>query len=147
MTHGVMEYIKMVNHVENPLGTYYGQYEFNIYFKALKVLGLPIKSYGELTKIQKRTGVYTTFWGDYYIDFGLLGVILMIFIGYLVKKIYVKAVSGNCISILFYCYIGVVILGSPFINLLSGSIIYYFNALLIASIIYKYLPNKLFVFK
>ena len=120
MTHGVMEYIKLVNHVEKPFGSFYGQYQFNVYFKALRLLGFPIKSFEELNKKLDRTGVYTTFWGVFYLDFGVLGAFLLIILGYGIKKCYNKALNGNIICILIYSYVAVVILGSFFINLLSG---------------------------
>lgn len=143
MSHGVMEYIKLVNHIGNPMGTFYGQHEFNVYFKALRLVGVPLRSFGELNNELDRTGVYTTFFGPFYLDFGLLGAFILVVLGYFSKKCYHRALQGNIMSILFYCYIAVVILGAFFINMLSGSIIYYFNALIITSVIYKLMPQKI----
>lgn len=141
--HGVFEFIRMVNHVQSPYGLYYGRYLFNPYFKFLRLIGVPQKSFKELNVVVHKQDVYTTFWGPIYLDFGVFGILFSLIFGALLKYIYIKARKGYMPFILFYSYFFYVILGSMFLNLMIGSSLYIFNAILVIFFLYSILPNKI----
>lgn len=141
--HGIFEYVRLVNDLDKTTGYYFGQYEFNVFFKFFRLLGLPVKSFAELNEVVKRQAVYQTFWGPFYIDFGLLGVIVAFFWGRFVKLIFVKASRGGTPYVIFYAYLSTVIIASFFINFLLGSSSYFLFAFLIAILAFKLWPNSL----
>ena len=141
--HGIFEYVRLVNELEKTTGYYYGQYEFNVFFKFFKMLGIPLKSFGELSVVVKRQAVYQTFWGPFYIDFGLFGVIIMFFWGRFTKRIYTYAKRGSTPHLIFYSYLSTIIITSFFINFLLGSSSYFLFAFLASLLIFKYWPNNL----
>ncbi len=136
--HGPIEFIRMVNHVQRPMGTYFGIFTFHPYVKFFKIFGFNTPSETQLSVIIKRKSVYTTFWGPLYIDFGWFSILFSLFLGAVIKYTYLKAVNGDISHILFYSYFGFVVFGSLFVNLLNGSSLYILNALIILWLIKKY---------
>lgn len=141
--HGVIEYIRLVNHLDKTTGYYYGQYEFNVFFKFFKAFGVPLKSANDLAKILSRKAVYSTFWGPFYIDFGIVGFIIIFFWGRFVKRVFIHAKRGRPEFVIFYGYISTIIITSFFINFLLGSSSYYLFSFFITILLFKYWPNKL----
>jgi len=141
--HGVFEYVRLVNDLDKTMGYHYGQYEFNVFFKFFRVFGIPLKSTFELSEVVKRQAVYQTFWGPFYIDFGVIGVIIMFFWGRFIKRIYTHARNGSTQYIIFYAYLATIIITSFFINFLLGSSSYYLFAFFINLILFKYWPKNL----
>ena len=141
--HGVIEYVRLVNHLDKTTGYYYGQYEFNVFFKFFKAFGIPLQSLAELNEIVERKAVYQTFWGPFYIDFGVFGFIIMLFWGRFVRKIQLIANRGYSQYIILYAYLSTVIITSIFINFLQGSSSYYLFALLVTLLVFKFWPNNL----
>lgn len=140
--HGVIEYVRLVNDLGSTTGYYYGQYEFNVFFKFFKFLGIPLSSLGELNNIVKRKAVYQTFWGPFYIDFGVFGAVIMFFWGRFIKRVYIHARNGSTQYVILYGYFSTIIITSFFINFLLGSSSYYLFALLISIFVFKYWPKK-----
>ncbi len=141
--HGVFEYIRLVNHLEKTTGYYYGAYEFYVFFKFFKIFGIPIPSFLELNSISYKPAVYTTFFGPFYIDFGVFGIFVMFFWGRFTKKIYIKARQGCIQYLILSSFFSTVIVSSFFINFLMGSASYYLFSFLITILIFKLWPNKL----
>ncbi|WP_242120105.1 hypothetical protein [Aestuariivivens sediminicola] len=141
--HGVFEFVRLVNDLDKVSGYYYGQYQFNVFFKFFKMLGLPLKSFGELSTIVKRQAVYQTFWGPFYIDFGIFGIVIAFFWGRFVKRVYIKAKMGSTPHVIFYGYLATVIVTSFYINFLMGSSSYFLFAFLISLAVFKYWPPNL----
>jgi len=141
--HGVIEYIRMVNHLDSVTGYYYGQYEFNVFFKFFKSLGLPLKSLSDLNEIISRKSVYKTFWGSFYIDFGVFGVFVMFFWGRFVKRLYVLTKRGCTQYAIFYGYLSTILITSFFINFILGSSSYYLLAFFINLLVFKFWPKNL----
>jgi hypothetical protein len=141
--HGVFEYIRLVNHLEKTTGYYYGQYEFNVFFKFFKFFGIPLGSFAKLNTIIERKAVYSTFWGPFYIDFGIFGIIIMFFWGRFVKRVYIHASRGVTPYVIFYGYLSTIIITSIFINFIMGSSSYYLFAFFVSVFIFKYWPNNL----
>ncbi len=141
--HGVIEYIRLVNHLDKKTGYYYGEYEFNVFVKFFKAVGVPLRSFTELNEILSRKSVYSTFWGPFYIDFGLFGVIIMFFMGRFVKKVYCYAKLGFTQYVIFYGYLCTIIITSFFINFLLGSSSYFLFAFIITLLLFRIVPNNL----
>ncbi len=142
-SHGMVEYVRLVNHLDKTTGYYYGQYQFNVFFKFFRSFGVPLKSFGELNSIVKRKSVYQTFWGPFYIDFGVFGFIIIFFWGRFVKRLHVHAKNGFTQYLVFYCYLATIIITSAFINFLLGSSSYYLFAFFISLLLFKIWPNNL----
>lgn len=141
--HGMVEYVRMVNHLEHITGYYYGQYEFNVFFKFFRAFGIPLQSETEMQSILKRQGVYSTFFGPFYIDFGVFGFFILFFWGRFVKRVYIYAKNGHTQYVVFYGYLTTIIITSAFINFLLGSSSYYLFAFFVSLLLFKLWPNKL----
>lgn len=141
--HGVFEYVRLVNDLEKTTGYYYGQYEFNVFFKFFRVFGAPLKSFDKLNDIVKRKAVYQTFFGPFYIDFGLFGIVVLFFWGRFSKRIYTHAKRGHTQYIVFYGYLSTIIITSIYLNFLTGSSSYYLFAFFVSLLVFKYWPNNL----
>lgn len=142
--HSVAEYIRLINHLEKSWGYYYGVFELYVYVKILKILGLPIASFSQLNEVSYKEAVYTTFWGPFYIDFGIFGFFISFLLGRMVKRIYLKAKQGSEIDILFYAFIATVILASFFVNFAMSGNLYFLTAIIGAGLLIYFWPNKLF---
>ncbi|WP_282042229.1 O-antigen polymerase [Winogradskyella flava] len=146
--HGVIEYIRLVNDLESTTGYHYGQYQFGVFFKFFRAFGIPLKSNAEMEEVVSRKAVYKTFFGPFYIDFGLLGVIIIFFWGRFVKRIYTYAQRGHSQYVVFYGYLTTILLTSAFLNFLMGSSSYYLFAFFIGLLVFRFWPNNLkFVFR
>ncbi len=143
LAHSVFEYTRLLNHLEYTTGYYYGGFQLYVYFKVLKALKINIPSFSQMSKITYKEAVYTTFWGPFYIDFGIFGILISFFLGRFSKQKYLNAKNGSEGDILMYSFVGVVILASFFVNFLMGANIYFLNAILITIFLFKYWPNKL----
>ena len=143
--HSVFEYIRLVGHLENYTGYYYGAYEFYPYLKMLKVVKIDVPSFSDLNNVIYKRGVYTTFWGPFFLDFGVFGFILSFFLGRFCKQKYLNAKNGSEMDILLYSFIGINILASFFVSFLNGGNIYFFNAIIITILFSKIWPNNLVI--
>ncbi|MGB0357158.1 MAG: hypothetical protein ACPGC2_00370 [Flavobacteriaceae bacterium] len=140
--HGVYEYIRLANDL-SPFGHYYGQYEFNVPFKFFRALGIPFKSFSELNEIVKRQAVYSTFFGPFFVDFGVFGLGVLFFVGRMVKRVFVKAQYGSIPHIILYAYISLILLSSFLINFLMGASFYYLFGIIATMLLFKFYPNNL----
>ena len=141
--HGPVEYVRLVNHLDKTTGYYYGQYEFNVFFKFFRAFGIPFKSINDMQTIIKRQSVYRTFFGAFYIDFGIFGFIVIFFWGRFVKRLYTYFTRGHSQYVIFYSYIATVIITSAFLNFLLGSSSYYLFAFFVGLLVFKLWPNNL----
>jgi oligosaccharide repeat unit polymerase len=117
--------------------------EFYVFFKFFKALGVPLPSKLEMADIIDRQSVYRTFWGEFYIDFGLFGILIMFFWGRFIKRIYIYAKRQHTQYVIFYSYLSTIIITSFFINFLLGSSSYYLFAFLSTLLIFKIWPENL----
>ncbi len=129
--HAPFEFQKLVNHVDEPYGIFYGKYELDVYFKFLRFFNIPVESRLEMEKTLYHAGYYITLWGPFYLDFGVFGFIIAFFLGYFIQKTYIFAVRRYLPAILMYSYIAIVLLASFHVSLVGGKYIYIFNAILI----------------
>lgn len=142
-SHSVFEYTRLINHLDNTTGYYYGVYEFYTFIKFFKIIGFNIPSFSDLNKVSHKKAVYTTFWGPFYIDFGVFGFILSFLIGRFSKRTYLKAKNGSESAILLYAFTAVVILASFFVNFAMGGNLYFLYTILIGILFIKFWPNNL----
>lgn len=140
--HGVFEYIRLVNHLESYSGYYYGGYQFYVFTKFFKFFGLPVASFQEMNTVSYKPAVYTTFWGPFFIDFGVFGIIIAFFWGRFTRRIYLKAVQGLSPHVIFYCFIAVLALASFFVNFIIGGSSYYLFGFIVTIIIFKIWPEN-----
>ena len=146
--HGVVEYIRLVNHLDKTTGYYYGQYEFSVFFKFFRAFGVPLKTNEEMQSIMERKAVYKTFWGPFYVDFGVFGVFVMFFWGRFIKRVFIYAKRGHTQYVIFYGYLATIIITSVFLNFILGSSSYYLFAFFISLLVFRFWPNNMvFVIK
>jgi len=129
--HGVFEYIRLYNHFDFD-HVWYGIHEYFIYFKFFDRLGLFKITYLETLQGYYKTGVYTTLFGPSLIDFGHFTFLYALFLGSVFQLLYYKALSGKIIGLLLYPFVATTIIFSPMINIMTGSVLYIFNALLMS---------------
>lgn len=134
--HGVFEYIRLYNHF-NFDKLWYGLHEYYVYTKLFEKLNIIDLSYAETLQGYYKTGVYTTFFGPSLIDFGYFVFLYIMAIGSIFQILYQKALSGMFSGIILYPFAATIIIFSPMINLMMGSVLYILNALLISYLIVK----------
>lgn len=130
IVHAPFEFQKLVNHLDAPFGTFYGKYELDVYFKFLRFLKIPVQSRMDMEKKLYHEGYYITFWGPFYLDFGIFGFIIAYFLGLAIKITYNLATRAYLPAILMYSYVAIVLLASFHVSLFGGKYIYIFNAIL-----------------
>ena len=145
--HSVFEYIRLVNHLDSTTGYYYGVYEYYTFIKPFKILGIPIASFSDLNKVSLKPAVYTTFWGPFYIDFGIFGFLISFLLGRFSKRMYLKAKNGSESAILLYSFIAVIILASFFVNFSMGGNLYFLFAIFVGILFIKFWPNNIVITK
>lgn len=129
--HGIIEFQRLVNHVDDKNGIFYGKYQLDVYYKFLRFLGIEVTSKKEMGNVLYKRGYYTTFWGPFYLDFGLYGIVICFFIGRFIKRTFIKAKKGYLPAILMYSYLAVNLLASFHVTFFSSSYMYIFNAIIV----------------
>ncbi|XMO87889.1 O-antigen polymerase [Algibacter sp. AS12] len=135
--HGVVEFQRLVNHLDDKNGIYYGKYELDVYAKFFRFFGLNIQTKKEMNEVIYKRGYYVTFWGPFYLDFGLFGVFICFFLGRFIKKTYLKASLGYLPAILMYSYLAVNLMASLHVTFFGSSYMYIFNAIVVFWILRK----------
>lgn len=114
--HGIYQFQVLVD--TYPLDSVaWGQWEYNAIFKALSLFGVPYKSVQDIQVNMTDYGVYSSFFGDVYIDFGLYGWIYMLILGVIVQIIYKKSFKKEQDNIM-YALIYSIITHMFFINMI-----------------------------
>ena len=138
--HGVFEYIRWVNNIDNIWGEHKGKYQFYVFVKFFKILGVDTgDDFMTMTNETGRVGVFTTFWGPVYIDFGIFGTIYALFLGFFIKTMYFRAMNKNLLGMLIYPFLGAMIFSISVINTIVGQNMYYFPAILLSYLLYRFL--------
>ncbi len=107
-----------------------GALHFNPYLKAIRVLGAEIPYPSD--ELYYRSGVFTTFFGPLWIDFGWLGPLVMIAFGAFAKHVAERARTGDRAALPLNTYFCVVLFFMPVVNfIVSAQGMYIFNALFI----------------
>lgn len=117
--HGMIEFSYLYDNYKNDYAL--GSYTFAIYSRFLhKITGRKFDS-KNLEQLSPRPGVFNTFFGPIFIDFGWFSLLFMVFFGMIVKVIYNKAKSGYDWAIILYFYFFIVIAFSPVFNFINGA--------------------------
>jgi len=123
LIHGIYQFQLLVD-VFDTDNIAYGQYQFNPIFKGLSLLGVSYRTIGNIENFVPESGVYSTFFGDVYIDFGIYGFIYMFFLGVISQMIFSRRNNKN--YKLMYSIIYSIILHMFFINMISYAMGLYF---------------------
>lgn len=118
-THGMIEFTYLYGNFNQDHS--FGQYTFNVYARFLsKITGAHYDA-KELQELAPRQGVYTTFFGPLFIDFGWISILFMLFFGKIVRSVHEKARKGSDWAILMYFYFFIVLMFSPVFNFINGA--------------------------
>ncbi|MEO1032361.1 MAG: O-antigen polymerase [Bacteroidota bacterium] len=144
--HGMYEFGYLYDNYDS--GHHYGAFTFNIFAKFSNII---LRTNFDLEKIQKsppRTGIYTTFFGPIFVDFGWISLIFMFFFGVFQKAIYNRALMGRIQYIPLLFYFLIINFFFPVINFLNGAQgLYTISAFILFAIIYTLLSGKIIVSK
>lgn len=117
-THGVLEFSYLYDNLSHPHTK--GSVLFSVYYRFLaKVSPVSLKE-EKIEDIVPRSGVYTTFFGPLYVDFGWLLIVFMFLFGRIVKIVFETALKGNDWAILMYFYFFIVLMFFPVTNFING---------------------------
>ncbi len=132
-THGVFEFFYLYDHFSGPFGL--GSDLFGNYFRVVGLLfGFPVNP-----AEGPRVGVFTTFFGDVYLDFGWWGPFFIFLLGAMVEKVWNSAKNGNLGSVPLYFYFVIIMLFFPVVNLLSnGQGLFAITSFVLFQFIYSY---------
>ncbi|MDD3352754.1 hypothetical protein [Zoogloea sp.] len=97
----------------------YGVGHFAPYLKALSVFGLTESLSTE--SLYYRSGIFTTFFGTLWMDFGWFGPLVMLFFGLICKYVAEKARGGYLQALPIYVYFCVVIFFMPVVSFLISA--------------------------
>lgn len=144
--HGFFEFGYLYNNYSKDY--HYGAYSFTIFAKFFNsVFGLNM----DLKEVQMsppRVGVYTTFFGPVFIDFGWMAFVFMFLLGLIQKVIFNKAIKGKFYFLPLLFYMLIITFFMPVVNFITTAqglyIITAFGLFLFA---YSILNKKLIFYK
>ncbi|MFY0603975.1 MAG: oligosaccharide repeat unit polymerase [Flavobacteriaceae bacterium] len=140
--HGVYEFGYLYNNYEKD--HHYGAYTFNIFAKFINIV---FRTNIDLNKIQKapvRPGVYTTFYGPIFIDFGWFSLVFMFFFGAFQKTIYNTVLRGRFQFVPLLLYFIIINFFMPVFNFINGALgLYTITSFVLFALIYIFLVGKL----
>jgi hypothetical protein len=117
--HGVFEFVYQYQHFSQ--AHLWGADTFSAYFKLFHMLGFGRDPF-ELTQgASPRTGIYTTFFGPLFIDFGWWAMPLLALFGAALKKMWCLAMQDDYSVAPLYLYLAIVVLFMPVTNLISSA--------------------------
>lgn len=127
IVHGVVEWFRLYAHtgLEN---YYWGAYEFYPLIKIFTAMGFEVPTFSTLAGVAHKTGIYTTFWGPFILDFGAFSFFVAFAAGLLSAFCFSSVKRGSYFGLLFYPIVALQIVVSPFINIFSGVVVYYLVA-------------------
>lgn len=139
--HGLFEFGLLWDYSNFATGHAYGAAQFFPYVKALEILG--ITTIPATSLLFPRIGVFTSFFGPLWVDFGWFGPFFMVAFGMLAKRLG-KAVAANSVAAVpLYSYLVTVILLMPVGNLISSAQgVYILNAFLIFAVVTRLVVGR-----
>lgn len=140
-THGIFEFNYLYENHDKPFRA--GAYMFSIVPKLSNTLFKTEFNLKEISNSMSRTGVYTSFFGPLYIDFGWFGPVFMFFFGLLQSIIYNKVLVGNFKYIPLLLYFMIIDFFMPVVNfIVSAQGLYIIIAFSVFIIYYKFIMFK-----
>ena len=144
--HGVYEFGYLYNNYEG--NHHFGLYTFNVFAKFSNIIFKTNFDLQEVEESPPRIGVYTTFFGPIYLDFGWLSLVFMFFFGAFQKTIYNKVLQGRIQFIPLLFYFLIINFFFPVINFINGAQgLYTMFAFILFALIYKFLSAKIIISK
>ncbi|TBR37482.1 hypothetical protein CBF23_014595 [Marinomonas agarivorans] len=134
LVHGVVEWFRLFNHVGLDVH-YLGAYQFYPIVKIFSVFGLNIPSFLELAAVAHKTGVYTTFFGGFILDFGYYSFLAAFVLGVLSMSLYNGLFNASFVSYLVYPILAAQLLFSSIMNIFSGVVVYYLVSVLLSVVL------------
>ena len=117
--HGMIELNHLINNFNN--NHTYGGYTFILYKRILyKIIGKKADN-SNYANIMPRNGIFTSFLGPIFVDFGWFSPIFLLLFGAYSKRIHSRLISNDDSAVLLYVYLSVVILFFPVFNFISGA--------------------------
>ena len=132
LTHGIYEYAIVVREWGEQSSHGWGSTMFFPYYKLMQfVTGVRLSAdYGN--DLTNRFGVFTTFFGPWWVDFGWFGVPLMMLGGAFTQGLWRRACAGDVEAAPLYLFLVIVIVFFPIVNLIQGAMgVYLMTALAI----------------
>ncbi len=140
--HGVFEFSYLYNNYEE--NHWYGGYTFNVFAKFINILFRTDIDLKHIQESPPRTGVYTTFYGPIFIDFGWASLIFMFFLGVFQKTVYNAVLKGRFQFIPLLFYFLIVNFFMPVFNFINGAQgLYTITSFMLFALIYILLVGKL----
>jgi hypothetical protein len=116
----------------------YGAAQFYPFVKMLNVMGFNAVTSVHLLEIVEEPGVYTTFFGPVYMDFGYFGFAYCFVLGFFCELSWYRARMGSLFHFMVYPFLASVLFHSSFLNMIqSGMGLYLLVALIAAGYILK----------
>ncbi len=107
----------------------FGLLLFDTYAKGLSIFGLADQV--DIFRLFPRVGVFTTFFGPLWVDFGWFAPMVMILFGYMARRLGLAAQAADIGALPFYTFICVVLFLAPVANFLLAKGMYAINAFII----------------
>jgi oligosaccharide repeat unit polymerase len=122
--HGVFEFFYLVQAKAPDQELLWGKYEFTLYDQVQRVL-LGARAVSDVELYNPTSGVFSTFWGPAYIDFGYLMVLYGFVFGYLTGRVRILVERGNLFALPLYALLILQIFLVPIANglLMASSIV------------------------
>jgi oligosaccharide repeat unit polymerase len=99
--HGVFEFFYLVQAKAPDQEFLWGRYQFTLYDQVQRAL-LGVRAVPDLEAYNPTTGLFSTFWGPAYIDFGYLMVLYGFVFGYLTERVRMLVERGDLFALPLY---------------------------------------------
>lgn len=115
--HGVLEFGYLMDHFRGPHT--YGADMLGVYFKFIAAATGAQNTDDAVMAAQPRTGIFTTFFGPLYVDFGWVGIPLMLLFGVIAYRVWRRAKEGDVAIAPFAMYLTMVVFFMPVVNMIA----------------------------
>lgn len=138
-THGVFEFPGVMENIDRKGDFFYGQATFWVYAKLIyKVVGSNYNLAEDVAAHDSAPGLWSTFFFQWYLDFGWIGVILMFFVGYIAKQIWSLVYDkGNILALPLLFFMSMVWLMILNLNQISSQGAYAIFSFVLLIILFK----------
>jgi hypothetical protein len=135
--HGYYQFFLLIQTFDTANLTW-GATQFYPLFKFFGVLGFDTISAAQLFNIVEEPGVYSTFFGPVYMDFGYWGFLYCFLLGVICQLSWRKAQAHDPFHLMLYPYCASVLFHSSFLNMIRGGMgVYFLAAMILAGLILK----------